>query len=221
MNARAREARTGGAAPSRRRRPAGTRDRLIACGRAAFARHGYDGASVRAITRAAGANLGAITYHFGSKRALYEAVLEQVLAPLAERVMEATRTTGTVLDRAETTVRAFFAHLTANPDLPQLMLQEVSAGRRAPPPVQRALGTVSGGLAALLREGQLTGEVRAGDPVLLALSTVAQPVHLTLVQRIAREVVGVDQSDPEVRARVVDHAAAFARAGLAAHQEVS
>ena len=174
---------------------------------------------MRAITRAARANLGAITYHFGSKRALYEAVLDQALAPLPVRVALATEGEGTVLDRAEGAVRAFFDHLAANPDLPQLMLQEIAAGRRAPPPVVRGLGEVMGRLSSLIREGQDAGEIRAGDPVLMGLSLVYQPVHLTLVQRLAREVVGIDQSDPAVRARVVAHAAAFARAGLAAHTE--
>ena len=49
---------------------------LIHAARPIFATHGFDGASVRAITTAAGANLGAITYHFGSKRDLYLACLE-------------------------------------------------------------------------------------------------------------------------------------------------
>ncbi|RZA13604.1 MAG: TetR/AcrR family transcriptional regulator, partial [Lysobacteraceae bacterium] len=31
-----------------------------------FARRGYNGASIRDITAAAGANLGAVTYHFGT-----------------------------------------------------------------------------------------------------------------------------------------------------------
>ena len=212
-----RGARTGGAAPART--PDATPDRLILAGRAAFARRGYDGASIRAITRAAKANLGAVTYHFGSKRALYEAVLDHVLSPLAERVAAAAGGAGSVLDRAEAALRAFFDHLAGNPDLPQLMLQEIAAGKPAPPPVQRALGLVSGRLADLIREGQARGEVRAGDPVLMGLSLVYQPVHLTLVQRLARELLGLDQKDPAARARIVDHAAAFARAGLAATRE--
>jgi len=44
----------------------GTPEALIAAGRALFTERGYDAASVRAITAAAGVNLGAITYHFGS-----------------------------------------------------------------------------------------------------------------------------------------------------------
>src|SRR5690606_25871473 len=98
-----------------------------------------DGASVRAITRAAGTNLGAVGYHFGSKRGLYEAVLEAVLTPLAERVHPLATARGGVLDRAEATVRAFFEHLADNPDLPHLMLQEIAAGKPPPAPVRRAL----------------------------------------------------------------------------------
>ena len=47
------------------------RERLIEAARQQFARVGFDAASVRDITARAHANLGAITYHFGSKEALY------------------------------------------------------------------------------------------------------------------------------------------------------
>ena len=52
-----------------------TRAALTDAGRSLFAKRGYDGASVRDITRLAGTNLGSVTFHFGSKRALYGAVL--------------------------------------------------------------------------------------------------------------------------------------------------
>lgn len=52
-----------------------TRERLIHAAGAEFARRGFHEASVRAICRAAGANISAIKYHFGSKEALYEQVV--------------------------------------------------------------------------------------------------------------------------------------------------
>ena len=64
----------------------GTRARLLDAARNLFAENGFDGASVRAITHAAHANLGAITYHFGSKWQLYVAVLEQLFGGLADQV---------------------------------------------------------------------------------------------------------------------------------------
>ncbi len=54
------------------------RERLVEAARQLFASAGYDATSVRDITARAHANLGAITYHFGSKQALYHAVIERV-----------------------------------------------------------------------------------------------------------------------------------------------
>lgn len=52
-----------------------TRTRILDAAEKLFAQHGYDGASLRAITSAAGVNLAAVNYHFRSKEALLGAVL--------------------------------------------------------------------------------------------------------------------------------------------------
>ena len=43
-----------------------------------FAERGYDGASTRALAEAASSNVALITFHFGSKRGLYEATIKAV-----------------------------------------------------------------------------------------------------------------------------------------------
>lgn len=58
--------------------PSSTRDQLILAAGKLFAEQGFDSTSTRAIAEASGANLAAIHYHFGSKQALYLAVLETV-----------------------------------------------------------------------------------------------------------------------------------------------
>src|SRR5713226_1488678 len=62
-----------------------TRERLLAAAWECVRRHGTAGATSRAVTTAAGADLGAITYYFGSKDALVaEAVggaIETLVAP--------------------------------------------------------------------------------------------------------------------------------------------
>lgn len=193
----------------------GTAGALLHAARTLFAQRGYDGASIRAITREAGANLGAVTYHYGSKRELYTAVLESVLGPLEERVLAATAGDGSAMERLEATVRAFFAHLAENPDQPRLLLQEVTAGKTPPPAVKRIMRRVLGSVVGTVREGQADGSIRDGDPTLLAAGIISQPVYMTLIQNVARELVGLDATDPATRSRIVDHAVRFVRHGLA------
>ncbi len=61
-----------------------TRERLLQAATRLFADNGYRGASVRDICNLAGANPGAVSYHFGGKRQLYRAVLRLAAAGLAD-----------------------------------------------------------------------------------------------------------------------------------------
>jgi AcrR family transcriptional regulator len=75
-----------------------TAERLLDAAERAFAEHGFDGASMRAITAEAEANLAAVHYHFGSKEDLFVAVVARRLEPLnAERLR--------LLDEAEAAAR--------------------------------------------------------------------------------------------------------------------
>jgi TetR/AcrR family transcriptional regulator len=188
---------------------------LKSAGRKLFATHGFDGASVRAITHDAGANLGAITYHYGSKRGLYAAVLDDGIRPLADRVVAAAEGPGTPLDRILMVVQAYFEHFRKNPDLPRLMLQEISAGRRPPDVVIDLVQRIAGTIRRLQEEGEADGSVRAADPFLTAPSVVAQPIFLTLVTPLFREISGLDLRSTGMYERMVSHTTSFIRAGLA------
>jgi AcrR family transcriptional regulator len=200
-------------------RALGTADALVAAGRKVFARRGYDGASVRAITAEAGANLGAVTYHFGSKKALYEAVVADCLEPVAGKILGAAAGPGAPLDRIEAAVRGGFEAIGQNPDFPQLLLQEVAAGRTPPEPVLRYVRRLWGALSALVAEGQRDGSIRSGDPLLMALSTVAQPVFLMLTRPVSAGLLGLDPEGAAFRESVSRHAVAYVRAALARESE--
>lgn len=62
-----------------------TRRALLDAAERLFAEAGLEGASVRDITKAAKANLGAINYHFGTKDGLILAVFTRRLKPLNDR----------------------------------------------------------------------------------------------------------------------------------------
>src|SRR5512147_3048444 len=70
-------------------RSSATRERLLDVAEQLFARRGLDAVSVRDITQAAGASLGAITYHFGTMRKLMVAVFDRRMAPLTRQRLDA------------------------------------------------------------------------------------------------------------------------------------
>ncbi len=56
-----------------------TKARLLQAGRQVFVQHGLKNATVREICDLAGANVAAVSYHFGSKEKLYMCILENHL----------------------------------------------------------------------------------------------------------------------------------------------
>jgi len=68
---------------------ASTKDRILGAAEELFAQRGFDGASLRRVTAAAGVNLAAVNYHFGSKEKLVEHVLRRRLDALNARRLDA------------------------------------------------------------------------------------------------------------------------------------
>lgn len=62
--------------------PADTKTRILDAAESLFVSGGFDSMSMRQITSAAGVNLAAVNYHFGTKDALIHAVLSRRLDPL-------------------------------------------------------------------------------------------------------------------------------------------
>ncbi len=65
--------------PTRKQDPERTRRALLAATAEEFSTHGYEGARVTRIAAAAGVGHQLITYHFGGKRGLYDALQERWL----------------------------------------------------------------------------------------------------------------------------------------------
>ncbi|MEP6997751.1 MAG: TetR/AcrR family transcriptional regulator [Betaproteobacteria bacterium] len=79
-----------GMTPSRG--PTPTKNRILDAAEALFMEHGFEATSLRQITALAEVNLAAVSYHFGSKEELFEAVLTRRLDPMnRERIALLTR----------------------------------------------------------------------------------------------------------------------------------
>ena len=109
---------------------ADTRERLLAEGARLFAARGYARVTVRAICRAAHANVAAVNYHFHGKRGLYDAVIQSAIDQMRS-------TTATIIEvgrgqsperQLTTFIAIFLQRVTATRDnwIHQLMMRELN-----------------------------------------------------------------------------------------------
>ena len=89
-------------------RTGSTKERILGAAESLFARRGFDGASLRQLTSAAGVNLAAVNYHFGSKEKLVEQVFRRRLDALnARRLAALAKVAGQPDTRLEDVLDAF------------------------------------------------------------------------------------------------------------------
>jgi AcrR family transcriptional regulator len=197
------------------KQPPEIRQRLIEAARAMFAERGFDGTSVRDITARAHANLGAITYHFGTKEALYHEVIERFAVPLADALAAIAAEQGPPLERLAKAIRMFMDHIGQHPEMPPLILRELASDRPLPEPVARIIRRNMESFSRMIIEGQADGSIRPGQPQLFAMSIAGQPLFLAIAGRAIREATGTDPHDPAVRALITEHVVANMRAAFA------
>ncbi|MBL8986897.1 MAG: TetR/AcrR family transcriptional regulator [Gemmatimonadetes bacterium] len=196
-----------------------TRASLVAAGRKLFADNGFDGASVRDLCALAGANLGAVTYHFRTKQALYGEVIDSTVAPMADRLVAAATGPGAPLDRAEAVVRAHFAYLRDHPELPRLLVRSLLDTGMPPAAALTHLRRVMAAARLLIEEGQRDGSIRPGHPIVMALGLMSQSLHLTMLRASLGQLGAIDLADQADSAQVLDNIVRSVRGGLAAGAE--
>lgn len=156
----------GDAAPPRRRtRLSAERRRALILDAATvvFTEHGYQRGKVSDIARRVGVSEPVVFQNFGTKAALFAAVLEQAAATLADRLREAVdagRPVPEVL--AEWFAPGHVERLHSRGSLGVLFTDAVahSAGAEIDRAAQQATRHVADGIAELLRRGQAAGDIR-------------------------------------------------------------
>lgn len=106
-----------------------TRGRLLAAASTAFAERGRDGASIRAISGAAGVSLAMVSHYFGNKDGLYEACIEQMyqeLAPLRDELLTAMAAAGDLEALLERAVRSGFRFARAHQHASRLLFRQLT-----------------------------------------------------------------------------------------------
>jgi AcrR family transcriptional regulator len=106
----------------------GTRARLFAAAAAEFAGHGFAGANVDRIARAARVNKAMIYYHFRSKAALYREILGDMFRAVSVRVHAVADARQAPEDKLRGFIQAIAAEAEARPHFPPIWFREIAEG---------------------------------------------------------------------------------------------
>ena len=199
------------------------RARLIDVAIKLFAEKGYEGTSVRDLATAAGVNVAAVSYHFGSKDELYHEALRACLAPCGEMRERMQKHLDAALKNrsrkaAEEALRGCiqdFLEMLVSPAArhSHLVMREQSEGKQRFEPVIREFFQPVG---SILREVILM--LAPGLPemrVFMVISgIIGQCLHIYKARVSYRVLAGVDSHSPEYIEMASKHIAHLTALGL-------
>jgi len=152
-----------------------------------FAARGFDGAKVDRIAVAARVNKAMLYYHFASKAGLYNAILHDTFAAIAEAVRGVRAAGGSPETQLRSYVQAIANVADTRPFFPPIWLREVAeGGRHLDPAVARHFRDVLATLGQILKDGEDAGTMRPVHPFLVQLGIVG-PLTLFIASRPLRD----------------------------------
>jgi len=175
--------------PDERQRDADrSRQQLLDAAVAEFGAHGFSGARVSEIARRAGVNKQLISYYFGGKQGLYEAVAERW------RAGEPKVTAGAIT--LADLVAAYARVTLAQPDLARLLIRQ-GVDRDAIGVDEEAQTARFRAMLEDFRQRQEKGELAADlDPAYVGLALFAMSAAPVVFPQIAHA-LGLDPGDPK------------------------
>jgi AcrR family transcriptional regulator len=135
-----------------------TRERLVATGRELFGERGYEATPIEAILERAGVARGALYHHFSNKEALFDAVLDRLVAEIADAAAAAARTATDPVESLRAGCRAWL-RMAVDPAVQRIALVDAPAvvgwSRWRGLDEQHTLGRLRANLQAIADTGML------------------------------------------------------------------
>ena len=167
-----------------------TRERLFAAAAAEFAGHGFAGANVDRIARAARVNKAMIYYHFRSKAALYRDILGDMFRAVSARVHVVADGAQPPEDKLRGFIEAIAAEAQARPHFPPIWFREIAeGGSHLDENTLADIRSIVDVLAGILRDGVAAGRFRRVNPLLVHGGIVAPLLLFFATERLRKRIV--------------------------------
>ncbi len=111
-----------------------TRAAILEAAELLFAERGFAATRLEEVAERVGIRRASIVYHFRDKQELYDAVLEEVVQGLFDRVQPVLTKTAPLRRRVEETVSAFVDFVAERPTFARILMREIADARPGEPP---------------------------------------------------------------------------------------
>jgi AcrR family transcriptional regulator len=202
--------------PIRPGRPKGdpqTRAALVDAARACFLHNAYERVSIRELARRANVDAAMIRYYFGSKAGLFETMVRETIAPVAQILKH---NLSCELHSPEELMQAYYQMMAANPALPRLIFQVLNnqndneAFAVLSGVFREMLGNASGWVQQLAARRQLNVNL---DPQLIRLSFISLMVFPLIAPKVLMQEFGLELTDNWLT-KLLNHNRIVMREGL-------
>ncbi|MBU2500068.1 TetR/AcrR family transcriptional regulator [bacterium] len=204
---------------SNHRDPEATRNALLTAGLECFAERGFAGCTTQEIARIAGVNKALISYHFGGKQGLLDALHNQVFERLGPGITGLPDPRGDAVTNLKDYIGAFARLADLNTDYPVMLLRGLMAGDTDPEGgfANRLLES-NRVLTAILVKGIEEGRFRPVDPLLTQASILGSLLFFFATAATRRRMAssGKIDSPPPHALHFVEHLKELVIRGLAA-----
>jgi len=158
------------------------RERILTEATRLFSAKGYNGVSVREIVEAAGITKPTLYYYFHSKEHLFERIVLDTLDDFRRQLGIAVRQPGSVRDRLLAVCRLHLEFPKENRDRSRVVHSLYFSSERGVIPLDLDAYHRSNFelIRDLIAEGIAAGEIRAGDPWLMALAFIGS-IHMFIM----------------------------------------
>lgn len=175
-----------------------TRERILEAAADEFARHGLAGARVDRMARRAGVNKAMIYYHFSSKEALYQSIIDGQLSRVADSASEVIDAEVELEQALRIASEAYHAVFVAERRFGPILLHELADGGERLKRSLRRLVFQRGlpqRVEKLIRAGVRRGRFRRVDGRQVLISFVGMNLFYLMMAPIAATVWEIDDED--------------------------
>lgn len=187
----------------------GPRLQLLEAAKKLFAKHGFDGTTVRALADEAGVNFALVNYYFESKDGLYRAVIKEFgleKLAVAQRLLQSPNTLEEFRVRLRMFVEEMMVSHIEEPDLTKVVHQECESGApRTPEIFKQTFMKVFETLVNFIQDSQKNGLIRDDlDSHLLTKIFFSGLMHSLRSDAVSKKYFNCSIEDPEYRQKLGD-----------------